>query len=184
MSNQYIQWLSGNRRGQVESVELMQDGQTSEDVVLLSDGGKISMSKIGKAFIILPATSAALNELDLNMMYPIESNEQRVNRKPIKKEHQEMMGMQVEEPIKQQPRKQVRSSFSSDLLSRSKKTKTRVSVDLIIEMPMIEFFDMINKTFDDDTVKEVIDLIVDTVDTQEMKQSIKNSIINFYQGKS
>jgi len=183
MNNQYLQWLSGNRRGQVESVELMQDGQTSEDVVMFSNGGKVSMSKIGKEFIILPSASSALNELDLNMMYPVESNEQKSNRSPIKKKHQEMMGMQVDEPVRQQPKKQVRSSFSSDLLSRSKKEKTKISVDLTIEMPTAEFFDMINKTFDDDTVKEVIDIIVDTVDAQEMKQSIKNSILNFYQGK-
>ncbi len=51
-------------------------------------------------------------------------------------------------------------------------------------MPTAEFFEMINKTFDDNTINEVLDLIVDSVKTEEINKSIKNSITNFYQGKS
>ena len=72
MSNQYLQWISGQRRGEVESVEMLQDGQTFEDVVVLSNGRKFPMSKVGKDFIILPNSSAALPPLELDLMYPKE----------------------------------------------------------------------------------------------------------------
>jgi hypothetical protein len=184
MSNQYLQWISSKRRGQVEQVELMQDGQTSEDVVVLPNGGKISMSKVGKEFIILPSTSSALSEFDLNMMYPVENFEKRPNKPVVKKEHREMMGIEPAANVQPQQKKPVKSSFSSDLLSRSKKKETTVRIDLVIEMPTAEFFEMINKTFDDNTINEVLDLIVDSVKTEEINKSIKNSITNFYQGKS
>lgn len=181
MSNQYLQWITGKRRGEVESVDLMQDGQTFEDLVLLSNGNKISMTKVGKEFIILPSTSAALSSLDLDMMYPVERQvEKKKNRQQISREHQQIMGMDLEpvQPIK----KQVKSSFSNDLLSRSKKSSTRITIDLTLDMPSIEFFEMINKTFDEQTVNEVVDILVDSVNTEDFKKSMRESINKFYEG--
>lgn len=183
MSNQqYMQWISGKKRGEIESVEMMQDGQTFEDIVLLSNGGKIPMSKIGKDFIILPSSSSALSALDLDLMYPIETIG-KVNRSPVKKEHQSIMGMDVVNdamPVQQQ-KKPPKSTFASDLLSRSKKSVKTIKVNLSVEIPSSEFFDMINKTFDEQTVNEVIDLISDSIKAEDIKQSIKTSIIHFYE---
>lgn len=179
MNNQYLQWITGKKRGEVESVELMQDGQTFEDLVLLSNGGKISMTKIGKDFIILPSTSNALSSLDLDMMYPLERPEKR-NKPSIKKEHQEIMG--IESASSPPVKKQQKSSFASDLLSRSKKTNINLAIDLNVEMPSYEFFDMINKTFDEQTINEVIDLIVESIKNEDVRLSIRNSINKFYEG--
>lgn len=177
MNSQYLQWITGNRRGEIESVELLQNGQTSQDVAVLSNGNKVPMNNVGKDFIILPSTDAALSTFDMNMMYPIEREQKRSN-KEVKREHQKMLGMEVE-PQKAE-KKPVKSSFSSDLLSRSKKSQTNFKVDFVINVPSKEFFEMINKTFDDATINEVVDLIVASVNNEDIRNSIKTSITNFY----
>lgn len=182
MNNQYLQWISGPRRGEVESIEMMQDGQTFEDVVILPNGKRIAMSKVGKEFIILPSANAALPQFDLDMMYP---NEQKKSSKQsAPKDHSDILGFdpaQNEKPINQpvkQPKKQ--SSFASDLFSRSKKIKTKIHFDLNVDMPSSSFFSMLHETFDEETINEVIDIIIDSIDQTELKNSIRRNIIYFY----
>lgn len=184
MNDQYIQWLKGPSRGSVEPIhEMRQDGQTSEDVVVLSNGKTIPMAGIGNNFIILPSAGNALNQVELDMMYP--NDTQKMNRKPKpKSEHAAMLGFTPEEaPVKEAPKQknqQPRSSFANDLISRAKKNKIDVGFSLDIDMPSTSFFSMINETFDEKTVQEVIDIIIDGIDKELIKQSIRTSIINFY----
>jgi len=180
MNNQYLQWISGQRRGEVESVEMLQDGQTFEDVVVLSNGRKFPMSKVGKDFIILPNSSAALPPLELDLMYP---KEQRAKEKPLNKAHQEMMGVSLEPPAQNEKpvkQKKTHSTFATDLFSRSKKSKTDIGFQITVDMPSQSFFAMLNDTFDETTINEVIDIIAESIDPNELKDSIRNSILNFY----
>jgi hypothetical protein len=178
MNNQYLQWITGQRRGEVESVEMMQDGQTSQDVAILSNGRKVPMHNVGKDFIILPTAGAALNKFDLDMMYPID-----VPKPQVKKQHQDIMGMDIAAPVESPtpPAKQKKAStFASDLLGRSKKEQRTITVNISMEIPTAAFFSMINQTFDESTINEVVDIIADSIDRQELTNSIKESIVNFY----
>lgn len=178
MNNQYLQWISGPKRGEVESVEMMQDGQTFEDVVILSNGRKIPMSKVGKEFIVLPSANAALPQFDLDMMYPNE--QKRSPKQSAPKNHSDILGLDIVQSEK--PAKQIKkqSSFASDLFSRSKKTETKIDFNVSVDMPSSSFFKMLNETFDDATINEVIDIIVDSIDQNELKNSIRKAITNFY----
>jgi formylmethanofuran:tetrahydromethanopterin formyltransferase len=50
-------------------------------------------------------------------------------------------------------------------------------------MPTSAFFNMINETFDESTVNEVIDIIIDSIDQDTLKTSMKQSITKFYGGE-
>lgn len=191
MSNHYLQWLTGQRRGEVESAEMMQDGQTFEDVVILSSGRRVPMTQVGKEFIILPSASAALNAMDLDVMYPKPSI--KTNRIPQKQkrpvqdapplDHASIMGLdapEAETSRKERPVQKQRSTFASDLLSRAKKNGTEVSINLSIDMPTSAFFKMLQETFDDSTVTEIVDILVDSVDIDKVKTAVKETIIKYY----
>lgn len=188
MNSQYLQWIIGPNRGNVEPIEMLQDGQTSEDVVILPNGNRLPTSKVGTEFIILPDKSAALSLIDLEIMYPKQAvrkpqQKQRQAQQPQAVDHAALMGIPInaEQPsVQEKPRRQQASTFASDLLSRSKKTLTGVTVDLPVEMPPQKFFDMINETFDDATVSEILDLIIHSIDKAELNTAIKNSILTFY----
>jgi hypothetical protein len=183
MNDQYIQWLKGPSRGSVEAIhEMKQDGQTFEDVVVLSNGKTVSMTGIGKNFIILPSASSALPTIELDLMYPPESQKQNRKAKP-QTEHAQILGFSPDEPQPiQEPKqkKQQRSSFASDLISRAKKNPSSMNVSIQIEMPSSSFFSMINETFDESTVEEVMDIIIDGIDKDLIRQAIKESINKFY----
>lgn len=198
MNNQYLQWLTGPRRGEVETAEMMQDGQTFEDVVIVSGGGRIPMSKIGKDFIILPTASAALSQIDLDVMYPkpnqkqnrrADQKQRRQEEPAVQTDHASILGFDPSPNAEPQPSTQERhrqkkhSSFASDLLTRAKKNDTKITLELQLEMPTSSFFSMINETFDESTVDEVMDIIIDSVDQSVIRSSMKESIIKFYGGK-
>jgi len=186
MNNQYLQWIIGSNRGNVEPVELTQDSQTFEDFAVLSNGQRIPMSKLGKDFIVIPTKENALGRIDLDMMYPIESPEV-LKQKRVKSEsaipdqHMAMLGLErvKEKPTETQSKKS-RGTFSSDLLLRSKKSTEIVPIELEINLPTKSFFKMINETFDESTVNEVIDIIVESVSKEEINNAIKNSITKIY----
>lgn len=189
MNDQYIQWISGPTRGKFEAIhEIRHDGQTSQDLVILSNGSSLPLTGVGKNFIILPDPSSALNATELDMMYPVESLKQNRKAKP-KKEHENILGFNPDEtappPVVEReapkPKKQTQS-FSSDLLSRAKKSDTEIIVPFSVQMPSSAFFSMITETFDDDTVNEIIDLIVESISREEIKNAIKTSVTNFYGG--
>ena len=150
MNNQYLQWLSGPKRGEVETAEMMQDGQTFEDVVIVSGGGKIPMSKIGKDFIILPAANAALSQIDLDVMYPkpnpkqnrrADQKQRRQDAPAVQTDHVSILGFDPSNDSPSEPRVQERqrpkkhSSFATDLLTRAKKNDTKITLELQVEMP-------------------------------------------------
>jgi hypothetical protein len=187
MNDQYVQWLKGPSRGSVETIhEMKQDGQTFEDVVVLSNGKTMSMSGIGKNFIILPSAGSALSPTELDLMYPPESQKQNRRAKP-QQEHAQILGFSPDEPQPREEPKQKkqpqRSSFASDLISRAKKNPSSLDVSIEVEMPSSSFFSMINETFDESTVEEVMSIIIDGIDRDLIKQAIKESIINFYGDK-
>jgi len=193
MSSQYLQWVSGQNRGTVEAVEMMQDGQTFEDVAILPNGRRVPMSKVGTDFIILPSSGAALSQMDLDVMYPkpVKQNRpsgqkkhQREEVPPPASDHANLLGFDPSSPVEQEPPKKKKvSSFASDLLTRAKKNDTKIMVELDADMPTQSFFAMVNDTFDESTVDEVIDIIIDSIDTEKIRESVKQSIINFYGGK-
>lgn len=197
MNSQYVQWLSGPRRGEIETAEMMQDGQTFEDVVIVSGGTKIPMSNMGKDFIVLPSATAALKPADLDVMYPKPNTKQ--NRRAQQKQqgpspvenndHANILGFDPSQnpsgpsttPV-ENPRPKKNNSFASDLLSRAKKNETAVQFELAVGLPSAEFFSMINGAFDEATVEEVMDIIIDTIDRDAVRNSIKESITKFYGG--
>lgn len=198
MNNQYLQWITGPKRGEVETAEMMQDGQTFEDVVILSGGRKVPMANVGKDFIILPSAGAALKQLDLDVMYPkpaVKQNrkaEQRQNRSaesPVQADHAGILGFDpssagADPPVQRERQRQNKhSSFATDLLTRAKKNDTNITLDIKLEMPTSAFFNMINETFDESTVNEVIDIIIDSIDQDTLKTSMKQSITKFYGGE-
>jgi hypothetical protein len=198
MNNQYLQWLSGPKRGEVETAEMMQDGQTFEDVVIVSGGGKIPMSKIGKDFIILPAANAALSQIDLDVMYPkpnpkqnrrADQKQRRQEAPAVQTDHVSILGFDPSNDSPSEPRVQERqrpkkhSSFATDLLTRAKKNDTKITLELQVEMPSSAFFSMMNETFEESTVNEVIDIIIDSIDQEALRNSMKQSIIKFYGGQ-
>lgn len=191
MSNHYLQWLTGQRRGEVESAEMMQDGQTFEDVVILSNGRKVPMAQVGKDFIILPSASAALNSIDLEVMYPkpsvktnrVAQKQKRLQQEALPADHASIMGLDApseEEPKRERPTQKKASSFASDLLSRAKKNETMLSLELLVQMPTDAFFRMLQDTFDDATIGEIIDILVDSVDIDQIKTTMKETIIKYY----
>ena len=197
MNSQYVQWLSGPRRGEIETAEMMQGGQTFEDVVIVSGGTKIPMSNIGKDFIILPSATDALKQADLDLMYPKPNTKQNRSASqkqqvpsPVKNyDHANIMGFDPSQnptgpsttPV-ENPRPKKNNSFASDLLSRAKKNETTVQFELEVGIPSSEFFSMINGAFDEATVEEVMDIIIDTIDRDTVRNSIKKSITKFYVG--
>lgn len=197
MNSQYVQWLSGPRRGEVETAEMMQDGQTFEDVIIVSGGAKVSMSKIGKDFIVLPSAAAALSHTDLDVMYPkpnLKQNRRAQQKQPdtqqvSRNDHASILGFDPSQnsPIPRDvpaettlPKKN--NSFAGDLLSRAKKNETTVKFELSVGLPSAEFFSMVNGAFDEATVEEVMDIIIDAIDRDVVRNSIKQSIIKFYEG--
>jgi hypothetical protein len=169
---------------------MMQDGQTFEDVAILSNGRRVSMSKVGTDFIILPSSGAALNQIDLDVMYPKpvkpnrpsgQKHQQREDDNPPLSDHASLLGFDPSAPVAQEaPKRKKRSNFALDLLTRAKKNDTKITVELDAEMPTQSFFEMVNNTFDESTVDEVVDIIIDSIDTEKIRESVKNSIINFY----
>ena len=82
-----------------------------------------------------------------------------------------------EKPTKQ---KKTHSTFATDLFSRSKKAKMDIAFQIAVDMPSQSFFAMLNDTFDETTINEVIDIIAESIDPDELKNSIRNSLLNFY----
>lgn len=176
MSNsQFLQWISGPGRGQTEVIEqMMQDGQTSRDMIILSGGRNIDMADVGKKFIILPSREFELSMSDLNAMYPEQKGRDKM-REGLRNIDQPQPSRKSA-PQKRQPV----SSFSSDLLSRAKRENTLLNLELDMELPTKSFFKMINDTFDEGTVNEVLDLLIQSIDQEKIKSSIKEKIINSY----
>jgi hypothetical protein len=183
MNNQYLQWVGGSNRGNVEPVELTQDSQTFQDFAVLSNGQRLPMSKLGVDFIIIPNSADALSKIDLDIMYPIQRTQPvKKNKQQIPEHHSAILGL--DEPVteKSEPPKQRnhQKSFASDLLSRAKKINDKVPFELEIEIPSRSFFKMINETFDESTIDEIIDIIADSIDKKVLRETIKKSIINIY----
>lgn len=176
MSNsQFLQWISGPSRGQTEVIEqMMQDGQTSKDIIILSGGRNVEMTEVGKKFIILPSREFELSASDLNSMYPEQRSRDRMREGLRNVDQASSQKKQVP-----QKRQQV-SSFSSDLLSRAKRENTKLSIELDMDLPTKSFFKMINDTFDENTVNEVLDLLIQAIDQEKIKSVIKEKIINSY----
>lgn len=197
MNDQYIQWLSGPMRGEIESAQLVHNGQTSKDVIVLSGGRELQTTQMTIDFILLPSSDAALNSVELDMMYPVPS--QKKNRLPRNRddsdmdsknvEHMSIMGLDLDTQEEDQHRATNRSpqhrknTFASDLLSRAKKVKTNVTLSLDIDIPSHSFFSMISETFDDDTIKDIMRIIVTSVDKSDLQAAIEMGIKKIYEEK-
>jgi hypothetical protein len=175
-NNQYLQWISGPSKGQSEVIqELTQDGQTFRDVAILSGGRSVDMSEVGKKFIILPSQEFVLSPAEINAMYP-ETNP----RQDRMREGLQNVDERPRNTKQRNEKKPAVSSFSSDLLSRAKREDSSVDVSLDMQLPTKSFFKMMNDTFDEKTVDEVLELIIQSINQEELKKKIKESIINLY----
>lgn len=175
-NNQYLQWISGPSRGQSEAIqEMTQDPQTFRDIVVLSGGRSLDISEIDKKFIILPSREFVLSAEELNSMYPEQSPRQDRMRAGL---------VNVDERPRNQKQRQEKkppvSSFSSDLLSRAKREDRDLELNISMQLPTKSFFTMMNDTFDEKTVNEVLDLIIQSIDQETIKDTIKQQIINLY----
>jgi hypothetical protein len=201
MSNgqQYIQWLTDEKFGVVEAAEQLFDG--TKDVVIPQNGVPIPMHAVGKKFIMLPGREFALDTATLRQMHPTGGVKQK-RREPAKSDDdpslkasraQAIQGLaeasifppQTDIPSNtpvQEKKSSSSNSFVQELLQKAKTKKTKITIELEMELPNPTFYSMMSESFSEDVVDSMIDELVSQTNPEDIRRVISESVKSLLSG--
>lgn len=202
MSNgqQYIQWLTDEKFGVVEAAEQLFDG--TKDVVIPQNGIPIPMHAVGKVFVMLPGREFAMDALTLRQMYPKDGERQK-RREPAKSNDdpslrdtkpraiEGLSGTLDPTPSYEQPQQRVpetpknpnkSNSFVQEMLRKAKTKKTKVIIELEMDLPNNAFYSMVTESFSDDVVDSMITEIVSQTQQEEIRRVVSESVKSLLSG--
>lgn len=153
--NQKLQWLKGDKAGNVEEV-VGQDGEWTK----FKSGSRISTSLINE--FMLPVEGEPLDLSDQETVDKVYQNSQTEN-----KNNKTASKISQSNPIKL-------------LFNKQKKTDLiDLTLNFSINVPSIEIFDIISSTFEkDEVMAELSAFIYNQINSDEIETNLKSSIEN------
>jgi hypothetical protein len=158
----YYQWRSGFRIGKTECYLA-----ETEDTIFFESGTSIPKARLEEDLV------------QINEEIYFQNNQSAQSQRTIEEE----FGRLMNEPINQSPHIESHSipveknPIQIILEKQKKKERRKISIDIEIDIPNEKVIDLLTTMFDEDEVYEEIVSSSFTVDINEIKKLIQNSII-------
>lgn len=185
-----IQWLTDERFGQTQPAEIHSNPIEFKDPngqivsifkdVIMSNGIEYSMDQNGIDFVILENPLDQLSLID----FKTEASATKSAKESNAAAANDPLGYNKHKTSENSPATK-HDKFIVDLHKRSKKSENiTVPIYLKYEFPTPEAVNSMMSTFDDSTIDDFIEYIVDTIDKNALKSQLAKSIKDYYKIKS
>jgi hypothetical protein len=164
-------WLKGDNAGDTERYTRMA-GTPEHKFVVFQSGNRINVDLIDEFMTTFPKSPATLDLKGLTTQLPVTIQQPQI---PVSASVQSISYVETKPPVNDSP--------IFKLLEKQKKNMVDVSIQLKINLPSKDLYNVLLESFEG-AEDEVIDYIINGIEIDDIKKSLSESIKKSYYSKS